>query len=41
MTDASNGGLNALATNIGEILRLKVHPTFLPAGSAAGPGDEP
>lgn len=38
MTDASNGGLNGVA---GEFVCLKVHATFLPAGSAAGPGDEP
>lgn len=38
MTGASNGGLNGVA---GELVHLKVHPTFLPAGSAAGLGDEP
>ena len=38
MTDASNGGLNGVA---GELAHLKAHPAFLPAGSAAGPGDEP
>ena len=38
MTDASNGGLNGVA---GEFVRLEAPPAFLPAGGAAGPGDEP